>query len=245
MSFFPSRMGVGPTGAPASGGPSFSNVVFLYNNAGVDTNNPNGDSAVVGGTMTFGAGTWAYQASSAPFGGVWLSGSQNNFGRVDYASAMNIGTQDFCFETHLRYVSSVPAAERSIAGHYQTTTSDRCWLLTYNGTNLTLYWSTNGTGATTATRAWSPSADTTYHIAVARDGAVFRIFVDGTQVGSDITGTASALHDPTPAPFSFAGNAQTLFGGTPAVLVGPTRYVVGESVYTSNFTKPSALFPES
>lgn len=54
----------------------------------------------------------------------------------------------------------------------------------YNNSDHTLVISSNNVNGTVS---WTPSNDTWYHLAVVRNGTAFRWYVNGTQVGSDIT----------------------------------------------------------
>ncbi len=63
-------------------------------------------------------------------------------------------------------------------------------------------------GGTAYGRDWTPATDTWYHIAITWDapGTTLRYYVDGSQVGSDITTAESSLYTGGTAPFTIGMN---------------------------------------
>ena len=85
------------------------------------------------------------------------------------------------------------------------------------------------------TFAWSPSADTWYHVAVIRSGTDVKAFIDGTQIGVTKTDGGDLNANGTS---SFATN--TDFPGW----IDEGRFVVGTAVWTSDFTAPSSAYTD-
>ena len=153
-------------------------------------------------------------------------------GTGDYLSAANISrglemlTGDFTIECWIRF---------NVVGNGQIVTG-------LAATN-TLYWQyyssqlafgQNNVSGIAATN-WSPSSGVWYHIAVTRSGSTVRQFVDGTQLGSNATSSASFANGPIQIGDGGAGG----FNG----YIQDLRITKGYARYTSNFTAPTAAFP--
>jgi hypothetical protein len=78
---------------------------------------------------------------------------------------------------------------------------------------------------------FNPSANTWYHIAMAREGTSVRVFIDGTQYGT--TQTYSTSITSTNLRIGYDGN--DYFGG----YIEDFRYTKGLARYTANFTPPT------
>ena len=94
----------------------------------------------------------------------------------------DFGTGDFTIDFWVRY-SSVTTLylSRRIKGG-----SGNWNDFYYNGTNIIIYINDSAV----ITTAWTPSANTWYHVEYGRSGTNVRVFIDGVQQGS--TGTSSA-----------------------------------------------------
>ena len=97
----------------------------------------------------------------------------------------------FTLECWVCWPGAVVAGQ--ILSQYDWGNSNRSWVMSFSGANLELTYSTTGGGGPSSKQeTWSPSADTWYHIAIARDSSSnLRFFVDGTELGSATTVTAS------------------------------------------------------
>jgi hypothetical protein len=111
------------------------------------------------------------------------------------------------------------------------------WFWNVWGTDMTFLASSDGSSSSNVfTETWSPSADTWYHVAVSRSGNTWRVFVDGTQLGSDTTDSRS-LHDSTAILDICGTEAEApLDGYLDEVRVSDNaRYTSGFSVQTEDF----------
>lgn len=97
-----------------------------------------------------------------------------------------------------------------------------------------------GGGAVITSAGSTLVANTWQHIAWSRASGTSRLFVDGTQVGSDYSDSNS--YNQSQIVLGAAYN-----GGLPAVsyYFDDWRVTVGVARYTSNFTAPTAAFPDS
>lgn len=106
----------------------------------------------------------------------------------------------------------------------------------YQNTSLTWY-SPNGSGLTTL---GTISLSTWHHIAVCRSGSAIKFFVDGVQLGSTLTESTSFA-----CPSSFKMGYDTVGSAYVAGNIDEVRVTKGVARYTTNFTAPTAAFPNS
>ena len=110
--------------------------------------------------------------------------------------------------------------------------------------NSQLWWSKyDGSTSTQVTKAWTPSADTWYHVAVSRASGNLRFFIDGTQIGTTETSNTVAFKgasdsDPVRMGYQYIGNAAHYLHG----YIQDPRITKGLGRYTANFTAPTAEF---
>ena len=146
----------------------------------------------------------------------------------------SLGTGDFTVELSVNFASL--AGTQTLLGH-SGGGSDGGLILRL--TNPNLVWVIGN--ITVATRDWSPTTSTWYHVAISRVGTGLRVFIDGVQQGfivtdsTDITGTTRLF-----GVGSQASLAAYLNGS-----IGPVRLTKGVGRYTADFTPPTEMYPTS
>ena len=141
---------------------------------------------------------------------------------------LSFGTGDFTVEAWV-YFASI-AADRGILGSSGVGGYDFVWR-TSNGLNIGRI-----NTAFDNSFAFTPVANTWYHIAYSRSGTSLRAFVDGTQVGTTAT-NSNAYNSVTAVIVGGSTTADRLMNG----YIDDLRITKGYARYTSNFTPPSAL----
>jgi len=147
------------------------------------------------GSVTFSDAT--DQHTVASYGDAQIDTSQSKFGGasglldgewdyliVPHSADLNFGSEDFTIDFQVRFntIDNYP----TFTAQYDDGVSFR---FNYNhiGNDIVFYYSTDGVdwahGASWIF-PWTPSTDTWYHLALVRDGADLKVFVDGAQVGS-------------------------------------------------------------
>ncbi len=154
---------------------------------------------------------------------------------ADYA----IGAGDWEFDFRLRIASVTDNAflvtHGRVAGNigwffvYQVSTNTLRYNYTSDGTNY----------LGPATFSWTPSNDTWYPIAITRNGANLRCFVDGTQIGSTYNIGATSIFGTTAALTLFS---DTVTNATSTFFMDEFRFSVGNARWTGNFTVPAGPY---
>lgn len=232
----------------SSGGtdPSFSNVILLMGFDGSDGSTTMTDESPTPATYTA-IGAAQIDTGQSKFGGSSLQVTNvGDYVTTPYNSEFDLGSSDFCIEMFVRF--NVTSGTHVFFCRWDGFNPiNKAYNIQYGGGNLNwIYYTTGGTFRLVQ-KAWTPSTGTWYHIAVTRSGNNFRLFVDGTQLGTTDTfadtimnGTASA------EPPILIG--RQVDNGTAAYFNGwmdELRVTKGVARYTSNFTAPTAKFPRS
>ena len=204
-------------------------------------------------------------------GNAQISTAQSKFGGAsiafdgngDYATApissdFEFGTGDFTVEGFVyvnsfsgiqKYVNLASIGRGALGGVPLVTNG---WTLRFESTQI-IFYRYDGSVETTIARSTTVSTGTWHHIAVSRVGTNLRIFLNGTQVGATetnstaynkiATGGSQDLHigrflsgditQQAPLPYSSFLNGY----------IDDLRITKGVARYTSNFTPPTAPFP--
>lgn len=152
--------------------------------------------------------------------------------------AFDIGSGAFTAECWVRFNGDPGTANMTLIAQYNVTGDERAWILDLENNTLRWLWTTDGLAGTIATEtaAWNPAGDTWYHVACSRDSNNnLYLFVDGVclkSVANAVTVYAAA------APVYIGAHSA---GSNPLNgWVDDVRVVIGESLYNSNFTPPTA-----
>ena len=193
-------------------------------------------------------GGWEAQTRSNISDGVLNMQTANTGLRVGDNALLELGSGDFAIEGFWRTHSlPIGTSEMTFASKWQADTNARSWRLYYDadGGNLCFDISTDGTAVTQLfAYPWTPDLDKYYHIAVDRSTAVTRIFVNGTQLGVDIT-DANTYHNGAAnlGLGSDWNSSNTLVTTTPFDgFIDEFRLTVGASRYTTDFTPTAVPF---
>ena len=223
--------------------PFFDSVVLLLPFDGNDGDTTTTDYSLSAHDITF-AGNAEIDTAVSKFGGASYIGD----GSGDYVTApdsadWDFGTGDFTIEAWINASGIVGTEIYTIVSQYTSSVSGLSFQWRndggFSGGSLVSGW-----GDTVISRydSWTPTDDTWYHVAWARDGTDSRLFVDGAVVSTDtnstsLSGSTAPMHvgqlraaSPT---FSFLGN------------IDDVRITKGVARYTAAFTPPSQPHPRS
>ena len=152
------------------------------------------------------------------------------FVKFTNAGELNFGTGDFTLECFVRFADTDNT--QVLIANWESG-ANTWYLAHYGGSNkLTFY-------PNAREFAWDPSANTWYHMALTRASGVLKAFIDGTQIGSNISETANLAGANNYMSIGGAGNAgESLNGFFDEVRVSKFAR------YTSNFTAPAEPFAD-
>ena len=229
--------------------PYFSNVSLLLHGDGANDSTTIVDSSPRPKTIT-------------TFGGVRISTAQGGFGgsslyfdeTVDYLNAgsaddFNFGTGAFTVECFINFVLLPGGGQYTgIVGTQNSVSSaslNHWWLGIYNSGTPRLYLGRHGNANDYVSVNWTPSLNTRYHIAATRDDSgVPRLFINGASQNVTISGAwgGSAIDFAAPGELAVGiiATSLSLFG-----YIDELRLTKGVARYTSDFTPPTAPFPDA
>jgi len=194
------------------------------------------DNAMMNDLIT--AGTAQISTTQSKFGGssIYLAGA-GNYLSIPHSSALNFGTGNFTIETWIYYnsLSNIPFLFQKMSG----TTG---WFIEIGASTVYFGW---GSASSSQYIAFSTSLSTGawYHIAVTRTGSTLNAFVNGVSPGAQTLTSADSSYDNTVNATIggyYAGTSTYDLNG----YIDDFRITKGNVRYTSNFTPPTAPFPD-
>lgn len=143
---------------------------------------------------------------------------------------------DFTVDFRVRF-NSIAATMYLFTQKVNTTNGLQCY---WYQPSATLYFQFTDAGVDTviAANAWSPSANTWYHVACVRTGNDYKFFIDGTQIGTTVTDSSAITN--YAASFLIGGDVSGIL-----YLNGwmdEFRVSKGIARWTSNFTPPTSEY---
>lgn len=228
---------------------SFSSVKLLMGFDGADGSTSMLDESNAARSFTA-LGDAQIDTAQSKFGGssLYLDGVGDYLQFAD-TGEWDLGNSGFPFtwEMFIRFDPTANlATAMDLVSHYNASASQRAFIWQYDGVagGLRFLFSNNGSSfLVDMTGAWSPVVDTWYHVAICRSGSSFRQFVDGIQVGTTATSTATDFGSLAPLRIG----AHESSGSTTAYFKGWMDEIrfTKEGIYSANFTPPSAPHPRS
>lgn len=206
---------------------------LLLNFDGNDGDTNTTDASPEGHAITFSGGAEISTAQSK-FGGSSAYFDGNGGSSVSLASGSTFAfSGDFTIEAWVRLSSS---ATFDVIVSATSGGDATAWILVqinqelyFLGSNGSSWVTVLNSGATLSTAQW-------HHVAVAREGANVRVFVDGV-----LEGTATSTQSYPSGNTVYVGHYPVINGSTPTTLDGyidDLRIIKGHALYTNNFTPP-------
>jgi hypothetical protein len=207
--------------------PDFASVSLLLHMDGTNGSTTFTDSSSFGRTITRSGNTQISTAQSKFGGAGALFDGSSDFLTMADAAELEL-TGDFTIETQCYPLSTT---DRIIAGH--NTQNVQVFRLNWAGSGwLGCFLNGTSIGPFTA----GIVANSWQHLAIARSGSNTRIFVEGTQIGTTETTWTGSFK------LNLLGG---MFGLDFNGYLDEFRVTKGVARYTSNFTPPTAAFPDA
>lgn len=230
-----SRSSSSSSSSSSNAGNDSATVLLLHCN-GPDESTTFTDDSASGHTVTANGGAKIDTAESVFDGASGFFNGTDAYLTIGDSSNWDFGADDFTIDFRLRFNGSVVQSVFMSHG----LDGENLWLLFYQlETNKLIFnvFESNVKIIETA-QSWSPSADTWYHIMVVRVSGIYRLFVDGVQIGSDVS-------DATTIP-NFSGNLYISVHPAGTVLLpgrlDEIRISKGVARETGTFTPPTAPY---
>ena len=203
-----------------------TSLLLSYTNAGIL------DNAMMNDLETVGNAQISTSVKKFGSGSIYFDGTSNIV--FNGSNTAVFGTGDFTIE-FWAYVSNA-----TLSGNFLDMRP-----LTTNGNYPNIYYSTNSlgyyVGGSDRITGGTLSSNTWFHVAVCRSGTSTKMFLNGTQVGSTYTDTTNYV----------CGTTRPMFGGNGYLGTSNFTGYIDEyrfskyARYTSNFTPPTAAFPNN
>jgi hypothetical protein len=178
-----------------------------------------------GGTVTLSTTAPLFGTASLALSGTGVA--LNASATADYKA----GTSDFCIEFAVK--TSTPSNSAAIIDMRTTGTQVAPDIRISGGSFRYLVSNVDQiTGGTVATSTWQ-------RVAYARVAGTGRLFIDGTQVGSNYTDSNNYNVINYPISFGAAFNGANFISG----FIDEFRYTIGNGRYSANYTPATAAFP--
>lgn len=219
---------------------NFSSVVLLAHMDGFDTSTVFLDNSASAKSITA-AGNAQLSTTNPKFGtACGLFDGTGDYLSVDNHSDFDFGAGNFTIEMWVMRQASPSVVYGLLAKRTSTSNFAPFNLELKNTGGLTAQVSTTGSSWVTINSSSGLSLNTYYHIALVRDGTTLRLFIDGTADGTESV-SGSLTTNTTPLIIG-AASSTAEFGWNGRL--DEIRITKGVARYTSNFTPPSAAFPD-
>lgn len=229
-------------GAGTPTDPYFSNVISLLHFNGSDGSTTFTDQK--GKTWTAGGAGVELDTGIKKYGSAALLTTNGKGLSTPDHTDWDFGSGDFCIEGWAYEVNQAASFAwiifKGASGSYSpfgiAVQSDRglYGFASFNGSSWGV--TIDGGSANYADETW-------FHVAFTRSGNDFRLFANGTQVGSTVTASGALMTNSTVV--SLGTNASLTAANSFVGSFDDVRVTKGVARYTSNFTAPTAEFPDS
>ena len=191
---------------------------------------------VTNNNTTFSSSVYKMGGNSGVFNG------SNAYLSLADSDDWNFGSGDFTIDFWVRF-NSLPPVNYAAAFYSQRTDgNNESWFGLRNDGNLYFKQTSGGANVVEIIRTPSPAITTGqwYHITLIRNGSIFRIYVDGVQVGSDYTSSSTLLN------YSGSLAIGVAYSDSPTHFLDgyldELRISKGIARWTSDFTSPSSPY---
>jgi hypothetical protein len=228
--------------AASGGDPNWSNVTLLVGANGTNGATTFVDESPVGATLTR-VGNTQISTAQSKFGGssALFDGAGDAITAAD-AAGVHFGAGQFTVEAFVRFATA--PTNSSVISRWSGINGDNSWALYLTSSALRFTFWDAGSVQHNTDSAWSPSANTWYHVAADRDsGGIVRTYVDGVMKGKATFAQTIRAGVTTTDLGRVNGFSQFDLNG----YLDEVRVTNGVARYASDagFTVPTAAYPRS
>jgi len=185
----------------------------------------------------------SYPNSNSAFGNAIALDGNGDYLTVPYAQDWNLAADNFTIEAWIR-TSDTSTAYPSFVGRWQGATAAN-WDFRHRsidvGNVVVFVYSLNGTSPVVVQTNVSVTDGEWHHVAACRSGSNLRLFVDGIVSATASIGNSVIFNNiSVPLYVGYDPYGASYFNG----YIDDLRITKGVARYTSNFTPPTAPFPD-
>jgi hypothetical protein len=211
-----------------------SNVSLLLHGDGSNGSTTIVDSSPSPKTVTA-FGNAQISTAQSKFGGASIAfDGSGDYLQVNPAPVIALGTENFTVECFL-YLNSIPSVNNNYIIDQRTSSNTAGFFLILDATRLR--WAFDGANVTQPTVTWQTQTWT--HVALVRNSGVVTAYINGSQI---FTGSNTYAMQSPPSPTT-VGARYTLNESLDGY-IDDLRITKGIARYTTNFTPPTAPFPD-
>lgn len=233
-------------GVPVPTDPYWADVKLLLYGEGADGNTTFTDHSPIGRTLTP-AGNVQHDTGIDVEGQSILFDGSGDYITTPITSGLSVADSvDVTFECFVKFSAFDTGQNQTIIDTRRTGTASRGYTLIASPDGATLFWVAWNTNTITAVNfngSASFSTGVTYHIAVTREGATWRLFVDGVKI-AEANETATPADASSGAVFNIGRTGDTSFNRYLKGSLNWLRVTKGVARYTGGFTVPETPFPQ-
>jgi hypothetical protein len=221
---------------------SYSKALLHFNGADASTTftDEAGNSWSQGGTAQL-------DDAQSVFGGTSLLIPASAYIYANLSAALDLAANNFCIDFRVRF-SALPGSGShcDLVNFYNTNTHRLTLQLNNTGGTYSLYVYGSNAGGTILSASFtftSLATGTWYHFAFVRTGNIYRLFKDGTQVGSDAT--AAGTYSLSAGKIGIASEWNVAGAGGFLGWFDEFRLSIETARWTTTFTPPASEYPHS
>lgn len=238
---------IGAFNLACAGGGNDGYTVLLLHGDGVDGSTVIIDSSTSGKAVTYVGGNVHIDTAQSVFGGASiLFDGTNDYICLADSDDWYFGTGDWTIDFWFR-MDDLPGAGAYYSILQQWKKGDggenNRWVLSVTNDSGNLQWTyinedNNSNTIDVRKTQTSPSADTWYHFAITRASNVHRMFIDGVQIGTDVTDATAHANRTGSLYIGCAPDATCDYKGW----IDELRISKGIARWTANFTPPAKAY---
>jgi hypothetical protein len=209
-------------------------ILLKGTNAGIIDKSQTGKSIALKGNVKSSTTAYKYLTSSMAFDGT------GDYIDIPVEDQFGFGTGDFTVEFWFNYTGTMGTRPMQLGTGVNGSSHYSGWAVRIESGNSLQFERYSGGHTNYTFGTFSSSAGNWHHLAITRAGTTLRGFIDGTQIGSDLTSSLSFdahnTTDPLRIGWGYDGRGNFYWNG----YMSDVRLTKGLARYTAAFTPPTA-----
>lgn len=186
------------------------------------------------------SGTVRYTSLAAKFGATSITIPTGLYIYPSNKADYNLGVDNFCIEAYLSFTTAT--GDQGLWSKDDGSGSLAKYILVHQAANNRFLWHMTNPGVPGVNLyfPWTRQINSFKHVALSRDGANWRMFIEGTQIGTTQTSSLNMLS--STQDFRIGTCIEVGGGNSQGMYCDGFRFTKFNPVYTANFTPLTAVF---